>query len=286
VAEQLEIRPECLSGTPLPPTHFETQYPQEAPVTPDRSFLSEMRLAFTPVDEVTGVTYPLVTERPLPPISKCQNEQGQTIADWNHNYHPKEKLSKGTPLERGLRSARIEWVHRDDHNSYHKQFYGPDISGADNMLKSLLFSAAGFIPEHGLQYDGREKAAIISLPPEQRLNLWKSGRVRISNTVIVRDALMDLALREDFSGINERTIDEFLSTNNLMRKRILGSTLLSMALHEVTEPLKLPYKQARQNQQLPPNTSRTAGKLALALIDKTRRSRALSMLETHLRAAA
>jgi hypothetical protein len=242
-------------------------------------------LAITPTEEVTGVTLPIVTERPLPPVGKSLDANGVTIADWNHSYHPKIRLSHGTPLEGGLRCARTEWVHRDDHNKYHKEFFGPEIGEGAELVKQIVFSAAGFVPRQGLQYDGRETAKVVDLSPETRLNLWRSGRIRMGNSVVVRDALLDAAFECGFDGINTTTIDEFLSTRDLKRRFELGSTMLSNALHEVTTPLSGVYRAVREQQQLPPEAPRTIGKFALKLVSQTRRSRAINSLEGHLRVA-
>ena len=259
---------------------------EEAPAETAGSFLHTVNsnLKITPSDEETGVTYPIVTTRRLPPINKSSNSDGVIVADWNHAYHPRERLIRGTALENALRNARIEWVHRDDHNSYHKEFFGPAIGDEQQMIRQVIFAAAGFVPSKGLHYDGRKEAEVVNLNRRQRLSLWNSNRIRIVNEVSLREGLMEVALRNDFSGINESTIDEFLHTTDPQRRFTLGSNLLSMALIDLTTPLKPLYKEMHEKQQLRPDAPKRIGKFALKLVSQSKRKRALGILEGRLRA--
>jgi hypothetical protein len=102
----------------------------------------------------------------------------------------------------------------------------------------------------------------------------------------VRDALIERALENDFGGINEVTIDEFLSTVDRARRLELGGTLLSLALHETTASLRDTYRLSYRNHQLPPNTARTVGKFTMHIIKRSGHTRAINALDTKLRAVA
>lgn len=249
------------------------------------SLTERLRLDPTPIDEATGVSFPIVTQRELPPIGKSTDATGRVIADWNHTNHPRERLVRGSPIEKALRDSRVEWVHRDDHNSYHKQYYGHVVGGEAQTLKRVIFNVAGFVPDRGLQYDGRREAKIVPIDERTRLALWQSGRIKIVQSVSVRDGLMDVALRKDFNGINESTIDEFLHTTDERRRFVLGSNLLSLALSDVTTPLKPLYREMHERQQLRPDAPKTIGRFALKLVSHYRRTRALGILEGRLKTA-
>lgn len=260
----------------------------EAPAHPDRSFLIDRSsgLKFTPTDELTYVPYPIVTTRPLPAIGRSVDANGVVVADWNHAFHPRERLTTGGKTELGLRNSRTEWVHRDDHNAYHREFVGPDLASCPDLLAPMIFSAASFIPDRGLHYDGAKRAEVVPLSTEYREYLWTSGRIRVPNVASVRDALVERALENDFGGIKEATIDEFLSTADRSRRLELGSTLLSLALHETTAPLRDAYRLSYRNHQLPPNTARTVGKFTMHIIKRSGQVRAINALDTRLRAVA
>jgi len=259
----------------------------QTPVENDGSFLKLKlpSLKITPTDEETGVTFPIVTTRQLPPVGKSVNNEGIVVADWNHNYHPRERLIRGTALENALRNARVEWVHRDDHNHYHREFLGPEIGDEEQLIKQVIFSAAGFVPAKALQYDGRNEARIVNLKRGERLQLWRTRRIKIVNEVTLRDGLMDVALRKDFNGINESTIDEFLHTENLRRRFDLGSNLLSIALSDLTTPIKPLYREMHEKQQLRPDAPKNIGRFALRLVSQSKRRRAFGLLENRLKAA-
>lgn len=247
--------------------------------------LPHRQLKLTPTDETTGVTLPIISRRQLPPTGKSNDSNGVVIADWNHAYHPRERLIKGSPIEVALRNSRIEWVHRDDHNSYHKEFFGHQVGDEEQVLKQVIFSAAGFIPDKGLQYDGRKEAKIVDLNRRNRKALWQSGQVKVAHGISIRDGLMDIALRRDFNGINESTIDEFLHTLDPKRRFVLGSNLLSLALSDLTTPLKPLYREMHERQQLRPDAPKNIGRFALKLVSHYKRTRALGILEGRLKTA-
>ncbi len=239
---------------------------------------------FTPSDMETGVCFPIVTSRSLPKVG-VSLQGGEVVADWNHNYHPKEFLIHGTKVQKALRDSRIEWVDRRAHVRYHDEFYGPDIMGLGDLLGTLVFVAAGYIPAYGMQYDDSPKAKIVALDEQTRLNLWVSGRIKIANKISVRDALTERAIAKDFGGIKESTIDEFLATKNRDRRFQLGSTLLALAVYDMSNPLSPTYKTARERHLLPPNSSPSVGRCVMRLISPHNRGYAISALERRLAAA-
>lgn len=276
---------ELFAGQPLTPETVPRI--QKPPVENDRGFLNpyQPQLKPTPTDKATGVTFPIVSRRPLPELGKSHNSQGEVVADWNHAYHPRERLKFGSLIEVALRNSRVEWVHRDDHNRYHKEFLGPAIGDEEQVLKQVLFSAAGFVPSKALQYDGRDEAKIVKLSRRKRQSLWQTGRIKVQNGITIRDGLMDLALRNDFNGIRESTIDEFLHTADLDRRYELGSSLLNLAVRDVVIPLRPLYKDRYERQQLKPEAPKDIGRFALKLVSHHKRTRALGILEGRLKAA-
>lgn len=264
-----------------------TEQCDQAPASESRGFVYPVRERMnpTPVDEMTGVSYPIISRRPLPPVGKSSNSKGVVVADWNHTNHPRERLIRGTPIEIALRNSRVEWVHRDDHNSYHKEFFGNHVGSEEQVLKQVIFNVAGYIPSKGLQYDGRKNAKIVHVNAQMRRKLWDSGQIKIAHGISIRDGLMDIALRKDFNGINESTIDEFLHTTDGRRRFVLGSNLLSLALSDLTTPLRPLYKEMHEQHQLRPDAPKTIGRFALKMVSHYRRTRALGILEGHLKAA-
>jgi hypothetical protein len=216
----------------------------------------------------------------------AKNNGNKTVADWNHNFHPKDRLIDGSPLERGLRGVRVEWVSRRDHDRYHKEYAGPSLGEGIELVRPLIFAAAGFIPEHGLTYDHGRHAAKVRIKPEHRIHLWQSGRVKIEEFVLVRDALIDFGLQNGLPGLNMREIKRFLSEKDMARRFERGMGLLGIALQESLPGVTAQYDAMLRQNQLPPGAPVSVGGLALTLAARTSPEHTVTTLERHLLEAA
>jgi hypothetical protein len=271
-----------------PARGFETIY---TPVVFDRGFLfdvteKEGKLG-TPLDEVTGVPLPWVIEDDLPPVGRAQDMEGRVIADWNHAFHPRSSLVHGSSLQRGLRESRMQWMHRHTHaNIYHRAFYGPHLKqDVAWQLSTLVFTAAGYVPDKAL-YSNRSGSVVpVPLNIEQRRRYWQGGHIRMANDLIVREAILSAVVQPGFKGIKETTIDEFLHTEDAQRRFVLGSTLLGIAIYDAAYPLNPRYRQAVEAGQFPPYSPRSLGRKMLSMVGGYRRTRAISWLQQNLSAA-
>jgi hypothetical protein len=229
----------------------------------------------TPTDELTGLPLPIVPiENPVRP-------------DWHHHFHP--RLSPRLVNKEGgsaLRAVRLQRVDYDAHHrGYHRYFDGPKLPKKMNdRFGLIIMSAAGYIPEQGLDFTDGEPA-IVDLTEEQAAELRK--QIKVGSPTSIRYFIQDYVISQKLEdvNVNETTIEEFISTKNEERRRVLGHTLLGLVTKKATEPLDENYHRIRQQQQIAPNTPNSVMKFTKALLGPVRsRDRLVNRL--HDRVAA
>lgn len=239
-----------------------------------------------PTDKLSGIPYPIISELELPRAGNSLQD-GELVADWHHPFHPRSVLIGGSAGDIALRNSRVQWVNRKEHNLYHKIFDGPELPSESTLLKTVIFAAAGHVPEIGLKVSGNNRATIDRIPSGYREHLWKSKQIRVANKAVVRDYLLEAAIdTQGFKGISETVIDEFLSTEDRRRRVELGNMFLGLALYDVTAILRPDYIASRQKELLPPSAPRTVGRCAMNLVTRANHSYAMRSVERRLRMAA
>jgi len=223
----------------------------------------------------------------LPPISIGKSRNIERIADWHHPFHPRLVLISEGVGAVAVRNCRIQWTEYDDHHhKYHGAYVGPELpEDADEQFRTVVFAAAGYIPQQTIGFGRFKKPIIRNLNDDQRNLLWQSGQLRIANLSCIRDFLLEYALAGDLSRMNESTIDEFLSTKNTSRKKELGSNLLAIAAYNAAEPVEDSYKESRKLHLIPPDRARTAGRFIFGTMNTHRRTRAMAALTARFTAA-
>lgn len=234
----------------------------------------------TPLDEVTGIPLPLMPRDDLPPVPTGKMRNTERLADWHHPFHPRAALLGEGVGAVAIRNCRIQWAEYDDHHhKYHGAYVGPELpTESEDQFSAVVFAAAGYIPDRAIAFDRSNKPQIKLLGKEKREHLWQSGQIRIGNMATVRDFMLAFTLERDFGGVNESTIDEFLHTQDVRRKKELGSTILAIAAYDAAQPVEDMYKQSRKLHLLPPNRARTAGRFVFGAMSTHKRARALTAL--------
>lgn len=241
----------------------------------------------TPADETTGIPFPLMPRDDLPPVPTGRMRNIERVADWHHPFHPRNILiSEGAGLV-AVRNCRIQWAsYEDHHHRYHMSYAGPELPMTEyEQFSTVVFASAGYVPERATDFDSLHRPVLKPLDDENREQLWRSGQLRVANYSSIQAFLISYALRQDFSGINEATIDEFLHTADLKRRHELGGTLLAVAAYDAATPLRDIYKESRKLHLIPPNRARTAGRFIFGAMTTNRRTRALGALTDRLAAA-
>lgn len=211
-------------------------------------------LAPTPVDVISGLPLPLAPYgEPL--------VAGSPDADWHHHFHPRRSPELQDLGGQAVRVARLQLTNYGvHHHEYHKTFGGPPLPRIEKEQFGLVVMAtAGHVPELALAFR-RHEPRIVPLSEGQRLHLQTSGEFRTGGRDIIRKFLQQYILGQSVGGvnINEETLDEFINTLDLVRRRELGHTLLALITEKATEPISLVYKLARKQGQIAPGSARSA----------------------------
>jgi hypothetical protein len=195
--------------------------------------------ALTPIDEI-GMPLPLA------PTNLEIHDASQPQPDWHHHFHPR-KSSVLTQDWGGqaVRTVRVQMAdYSTHHDDYHGHFIGPPLpeTPAEKFGLTVL-ATAGYVPGHAIDFKKGEPQ-IVPLSDGQRKRLWSSGELRNSAPEIARKFILEYTLKQDFIGIDEKLVDEFLGTSDLDRKYKIGGKLLSLAVDTAVEPLDPFYRTA------------------------------------------
>ncbi len=199
----------------------------------------------TPIDEI-GMPLPL--RPPDYPVLFSRPD----LFDRNHAWHPSAHPELNDDAGLALKNSRVQFTDWwDHHNSYHTNFDGPPLpTSRMNKFGLTVMAAALYIPDQAI--DCRDiEPRIVKLTDSQKQRLWSSGEIRMAGANIVRNFLTTFTLEQDLSHISERSIDEFLFTPNIERRRYLGHWLLAHAADKATEPIDLIYRQAWKLGRIP-----------------------------------
>ena len=264
----------------------------ESPRPDDGGFLVTTEYAVTPTDQLTGVPSVLIPTLDLPPVPLNQKNV-ERVADWHHPFHPRSLLVNQTQGLAALRMVRKQWALYERHHDelpegYHSIFGGPPLPSTEKeQFRTVIFAAAGYIPEMAIDFTADSKHRLKPLTDEQRLHLWQSGQIRIDHEVTVRDFIIDYILKTDFVDDGSVIVDEFLHTPNLERRIQIGNMLLRAASHESTTWLSPIYRKAKKEELIPPPRAHTVAQFVLTTTGLAQgRKHAYRALQDRFRAAA
>lgn len=250
----------------LPPT-------SESPCQSDGGFCyAELEAAasglpYTPVDEANGVPFPIHPESTF-------KDSKRFPSDEHHPWHPRKQLvaADGILGSRALRYSRVQLVNYDLHHvHYHGHFHGPEIPQDEaDLFRSVVLTAAGYIPEFALAFDKGREPVLKQLAPELRMRLWQKGHIRVAKHSEVQRYLRDYTYRQDLSDVNESTIEEFLFTKDPAKRWELGNDLIGRAVYQATYPIKDVYRTAHKTEKIPPDRARAVSRFVLSSLSMRR----------------
>lgn len=227
----------------------------------------------TPVDELTGLPLLFVPHDDIPSIMAnpklAQDTYGHQVADWNHVWHPGKVVTHAGKGGVALRSSRVQYVMRTEHDRYHAQFDGPPLpQRPTGRFVATVLSAAGYIPPAALSFNERN-VRIVRLSHDERRRLHCSGEVRVAQSKHVRTFMRDFVIGQPLSHIRNDTIDRFLdidpqdSADSAKEHRYLAHLLLSLAIDQVEETVAHPYRWAHESGLLAPDAPKRVDEFIL-----------------------
>lgn len=205
-------------------------------------------IELTPLDETTGVPLPLV------PIINSFHPDAPEI-NWHHHFHPRrsELLSHELPGGVALRTSRLQRSYKfGNHTEYHQYYEGPPLpQTTEERFRTVVLAHAGYIPDHALLMRRYLSPKVVRLTEPQRDQLWQEGHIRSGSPGEVRNFFAQYILVQDLTDISEITIEEFITTRDVARKRFLGNWLLAQAIERAAEPVNQTYREAWRNGRIP-----------------------------------
>ncbi len=213
----------------------------------------------TPLDELTGLPLPLVP--PEEPFSADNVD-----IDWHHHFHPRRSPILRTPNGPAIRNARLQLTDYEMHHfGYHRTYVGPPLPETDDaQFATVIMSTAGYMPEQGISFTG-DQPSIVRLSQGQRHQLQTSGEIKLGSreliNIFIREYVMSQLSSVDADELN---IEEFVTTNDPERRRVLGHNLLALITDRATEPINEVYHQARRRQLILPNLPNNVRRFAKA----------------------
>ncbi len=221
---------------------------------------------------------------PLPLVPIDDLEYARQATNWHHHFHPRNDplLTEGGFV---IRMARLQRAFTyGNHTEYHQYFTGPDLpSTNEDRLRVTVLARAGYIPEHGILTRRNLPPTIVTLNKRQRWLLSSEAQMRGGSIGETREFLGKFILAQDLSDIKEPVIDEFLTSRDYERKRVIGNWLLSQAIHRACLPIAKDYRQARSTNRISHSLPTKPQRFVRNVLGHSgQRSRLVQQLETKL----
>jgi hypothetical protein len=215
----------------------------------------------TPVDELTRLPLPLV---PLERVSQ---------PDWHHHFHPKKSLLLQDESGRAVRNARLQRAdYATHHYGYHGVYLGPPLPETEEeKFATVIMAAAGYMPHYGINFTKGEPR-IAKLSSEQRHRLQTSGEIKVGAGDVVRGYIRNYIINQQIWDLNVKdlTLEEFIFTDNLERRRLIGHTLLALFTDKATESVNEPYYRAHKQQLILPGLPRNVRRFTKSSMGSTK----------------
>jgi len=216
-----------------------------------------------PIEAGTGIPLPLCPNPDLPPILSRGQPNVEREADWHHPFYFKRSLLSHGVAGEALRSSRVQWMmydqHHEDRLGLHAFYDGPELPepGVD-WFRTTVLACADYVPAKGIAFRRNGEPYIRTLRLAERHRLLNSGVIRVANYDDVKPYFLEYVTQNGVENMAERTIDEFLHTRNLSKKRRLGESLIRAASEAAAEPIDEQYRAAKKQQFLPRQRTRRA----------------------------
>lgn len=242
---ELATPTECLTGLTMPIRQDDViqKTNNEPPKRAHFRFYTgeePFRKLTTPTDELTGLPLPVLPPSEVPPINDKE------FANWHHHYHPESsKLLKGVS-GLAVRHVRLQLLPIvTHHNLYHSIFEGPPLPKSnEERFGQVVLACAGYIPPRAIDLYKDDPTESVRLSKSIRRRLQTSGEIALHGESNIGTFIKNHLVRQDFSHVNEKIIEEFVETRNVDRKWYLGHLLLAIASEIAVEPVVPIYRQA------------------------------------------
>ena len=239
-----------------------------------------------PVDEMTGIPYSLYPNADIPPAPTGRDRNLEIIGNWHHIFYPKPEFIGHGLAREGLRGGRVQWVSVEEHGEGHATYIKPPIPPTPlGQFKTSTFLAADYVPPLAVAFGKDGSPTEVELSLEQRVQLIRSGAIRISDHSKLRQSLFDYAVSHGLMAGSEY-FDELLHTQNRMRKMEIAEKLIKRVCEVSTSPFSADYIQAWESHSLAQNAPNPGELVAsFAALRSRLRGKTVDRLQRFVRAA-
>ncbi len=189
----------------------------------------------TPTDELTGLPLPILI---IDPPEKSANT---SFVDYHHHYHPARDLETAGDAELALRRSRGQHLPRWLHEHYHTYFAGPEFpESRQDVFSRVVLACAGVVPRKAIDFSGFNGPKLVEIWDDSRFqrihtSIKHEGEKRSGSRNFYRSQIgvffANYAIEQSFEDVvSDKVIDQFLSTKDPQRRKILGNLMLREAI--------------------------------------------------------
>lgn len=218
-----------------------------------------------------------------------------TETSWHHHSHPsaspllrktggqvvrsvRVQLTEGNGGIAGVNDAGYVKPEYGEHQRYHYFFKGPRLPETEQQqFEYAIWAATGYVPRFALDVSGNNPK-VVKMNREQISRLHK-GEIKVNSKDLLGDFIKDYLLNQDISHVDNKLVDEFVSTNDWSRKKFLGHWLLAQASEVATEHIDKPYREAHKMGLIIPGTSLKISNVAHGVLRKKRQQHQQALIQ-------
>ena len=201
-----------------------------------------------PLDELTGLPLPIMG------VDSPPEGSNTSFSDYHHHYHPERDLMNADDALLALRRSRGQYLPRWLHEHYHKFFAGPELPETrEQTFAAVVLACAGVVPRKAIDFSSLDGPRIVEMDDNHQYSkvlntVAHEGERKLRSGSFSRAQIgmffANYAIEQSFENvIRPSLIDEFLSTQSMDRRKVLGNLMLSTAVGLSVEPV-IPVHQA------------------------------------------
>lgn len=192
----------------------------------------------------------------------------QQRKDEHHTFFPRRELEAGPLEDLALRVSRVQRGPRWDHDLFHA-IYGTPVLPATELRQFgvIVLAASGYIPDRAISFNKAGVPRTVKLDPEQREKLWSPNGIHIEHPATVRKYLLQYVIQHGLN-VDVATIDEFLHTDKVEDRMVIGECMIEQASAEATRPYQEVYSEAHRYRRLPKHQPEAIGACVFQLVAK------------------
>lgn len=179
-------------------------------------------------------------------------DQNKHKVNKHHRFAPKKFLiHKHGELGKILRYSCLQFVPVELHDEFNKSYDQPLLPVTQlTKFGAIILSVARYLPAEAIDVsNGSPRKRELSLAERQLI--WSNNELRPEQGSKVQDAILRYVVSQDINGVDERLVEEFLTTLDDETRVARGKQLFRIAAEVAVEPIEQRYVEAWEGGLLP-----------------------------------